>query len=79
MRIAFLGTPEFAVPSLQMLIDHGHALTVFPSRTGPPAAMGPFCRRRSRRSLCSMAYRSSSSIKSAAPRVWRRCAISARI
>lgn len=26
MRIAFLGTPEFAVPSLQMLIDSGHTL-----------------------------------------------------
>ncbi|HWR23764.1 MAG TPA: methionyl-tRNA formyltransferase [Feifaniaceae bacterium] len=29
MRIAFLGTPEFALPSLQMLIDAGHALCVF--------------------------------------------------
>ena len=24
MRIAFLGTPDFAVPSLQMLIDEGY-------------------------------------------------------
>ena len=24
MRIAFCGTPDFAVPSLQMLIDEGH-------------------------------------------------------
>ncbi len=29
MRIAFLGTPDFAVPSLQMLIDSGHDLAVF--------------------------------------------------
>ena len=29
MRIAFLGTPEFALPSLQMLIDEGHTLCVF--------------------------------------------------
>lgn len=29
MRIAFLGTPEFALPSLQMLIDTGHTLCVF--------------------------------------------------
>ena len=29
MRIAFLGTPEFAIPSLQMLIDNGHELAVF--------------------------------------------------
>ena len=29
MRIAFLGTPEFALPSLRMLIDAGHTLCVF--------------------------------------------------
>ncbi|MDO4572018.1 MAG: methionyl-tRNA formyltransferase [Clostridia bacterium] len=29
MRIAFLGTPEFALPSLDMLRRSGHALTVF--------------------------------------------------
>lgn len=29
MKIAFLGTPAFAVPSLQMLIDEGHTLYVF--------------------------------------------------
>ncbi|MBR0155983.1 MAG: methionyl-tRNA formyltransferase [Clostridia bacterium] len=29
MRIAFLGTPEFAVPSLRMLIAEGHELAVF--------------------------------------------------
>lgn len=29
MRIAFLGTPEFALPSLQNLIDAGHELCVF--------------------------------------------------
>lgn len=29
MRIAFLGTPEFAVLSLKMLIDEGHDLAVF--------------------------------------------------
>ena len=29
MRIAFLGTPEFALPSLRMLIDAGHTLAVF--------------------------------------------------
>ena len=29
MRIAFLGTPEFAIPSLQMLINSGHELAVF--------------------------------------------------
>lgn len=29
MRIAFLGTPDFALPSLQMLIDEGHDIVVF--------------------------------------------------
>ena len=29
MRIAFLGTPDFAVPSLAMLIRAGHTLQVF--------------------------------------------------
>ena len=29
MRIAFLGTPEFALPSLDMLYASGHALAVF--------------------------------------------------
>lgn len=29
MRIAFLGTPEFALPSLSMLIDRGDTLAVF--------------------------------------------------
>ena len=29
MRIAFLGTPEFALPSLRMLIGGGHELAVF--------------------------------------------------
>lgn len=29
MRIAFLGTPEFAVPSLKMLIDCGHEIEVY--------------------------------------------------
>ena len=29
MKIAFLGTPEFAVPSLKMLINEGHEIEVF--------------------------------------------------
>lgn len=29
MKIAFLGTPEFALPSLDMLREHGHTLAVF--------------------------------------------------
>ena len=29
MRIAFLGTPDFALPALEMLIRAGHTLAVF--------------------------------------------------
>ena len=44
MRIAFLGTPEFALPSLDMLQNSGHALAVFtqPDRpVGRHAQMTP--------------------------------------
>lgn len=46
MRIAFMGTPEFALPSLQMLIDEGHELAVFtqpdrPRDRGHGLAMPP--------------------------------------
>lgn len=46
MRIAFLGTPEFALPSLQMLYDEGHELCVFtqpdrPRDRGHGLAMPP--------------------------------------
>ena len=37
MRIAFMGTPEFALPSLKMLIDSGHEIGVF---TQPDRAKG---------------------------------------
>ena len=40
MKIAFLGTPEFAVPSLQMLIDQGHTLTVFSQPDRPAGRHG---------------------------------------
>lgn len=42
MKIAFLGTPAFAVPSLQALIDAGHTLCVFsqPDRPARPAWHG---------------------------------------
>ena len=46
MRIAFLGTPEFAVPSLKMLIEQGHEIEVFtqpdrPRDRGHGLAMPP--------------------------------------
>lgn len=40
MRIAFLGTPEFALPSLQMLIDNGHDLAVFTQPDRPVGRHG---------------------------------------
>lgn len=46
MRIAFLGTPEFALPSLEMLISEGHEVAVFtqpdrPKDRGHGLAMPP--------------------------------------
>ena len=43
MKIAFLGTPAFAVPSLQALIDAGHTLCVF-SQPDRPAGFPLFDR-----------------------------------
>ncbi len=40
MRIAFLGTPDFALPSLQMLIDEGHDLQVFTQPDRPKGRHG---------------------------------------
>ncbi len=46
MRIAFMGTPEFALPSLKMLIEDGHEIAVFtqpdrPKDRGHGLAMPP--------------------------------------
>lgn len=46
MKIAFLGTPEFALPSLEMLIEEGHDIAVFtqpdrPRDRGHGIAMPP--------------------------------------
>lgn len=46
MRIAFLGTPDFALPSLSMLIEEGHEIAVFtqpdrPRDRGHGLAMPP--------------------------------------
>lgn len=40
MRIAFLGTPDFAVPSFQMLIDRGHTLALFTNPDRPKGRKG---------------------------------------
>lgn len=40
MRIAFLGTPDFALPSLQMLIDEGHTVHVFTQPDRPKGRHG---------------------------------------
>ena len=40
MKIAFLGTPAFAVPSLQALIDAGHTLCVFSQPDRPAGRHG---------------------------------------
>ena len=48
MRIAFCGTPEFALPSLQLLIDRGYKLCVFtqpdrPKGRGKAMQSPPVC------------------------------------
>ena len=40
MRIAFLGTPSFALPSLKMLIESGHTLAVFTQPDRPVGRHG---------------------------------------
>ncbi|HWS29073.1 MAG TPA: methionyl-tRNA formyltransferase [Clostridia bacterium] len=40
MRIAFLGTPEFALPSLQMLVDAGHEVALFTQPDRPKGRHG---------------------------------------
>lgn len=40
MRIAFLGTPEFAVPSLTMLYENGHTLALFTQPDRPVGRHG---------------------------------------
>ena len=40
MRIAFLGTSEFAVPALQALVDAGHDVVCVYTRAPKPAGRG---------------------------------------
>lgn len=40
MKIAFLGTPDFAIPSLNMLYESGHALQVFTQPDRPAGRRG---------------------------------------
>ena len=40
MRIAFLGTSEFAVPALQALVDAGHEVVAVYTRAPKPAGRG---------------------------------------
>src|SRR5476649_2900631 len=40
MKIAFLGTSEFAVPALQSLVDAGHAVAAVYTRAPKPAGRG---------------------------------------
>lgn len=40
MKIAFLGTPDFAIPSLKMLIESGHDIVVFTQMDKPVGRRG---------------------------------------
>ena len=43
MRIAFLGTPEFALPSLRMLVDSGHDIIVLTQPDKPKGRKRLMC------------------------------------
>jgi methionyl-tRNA formyltransferase len=40
LRLAFMGTPEFALPTLKAIIDHGHDLAAVYTRPPQPAGRG---------------------------------------
>src|SRR5512139_2572710 len=40
MRVAFLGTPEFAVPALQALLDHSYEVAAVFTQPDRPAGRG---------------------------------------
>jgi methionyl-tRNA formyltransferase len=40
MRVVFFGSPEFALPSLQMLVDHGHEVLAVVTQPDKPAGRG---------------------------------------
>jgi methionyl-tRNA formyltransferase len=52
LRVAFMGTPEFAVPTLRGLLDAGHEVVLVLSQPDRPAGRGrqpaapPVARRR---------------------------------
>lgn len=40
MRLVFMGTPDFAVPSLEMLLEHGHEIALVVTQPDRPAGRG---------------------------------------
>ena len=40
MNIVFMGTPDFAVPTLQMLIDEGHDISCSVTQPYRPKGIG---------------------------------------
>ena len=40
LRLIFMGTPEFAVPTLLALADHGHEIVAVYTREPKPAGRG---------------------------------------
>ena len=40
LRLIFMGTPEFAVPTLLELVAHGHEIAVVYTRAAKPAGRG---------------------------------------
>ena len=40
MNVIFMGTPDFAVPTLQMLIDEGHTISAVVTQPDRPKGRG---------------------------------------
>src|ERR1700716_3910425 len=40
LRLIFMGTPEFAVPTLRALAEHGHEIVAVYTRAAKPAGRG---------------------------------------
>ena len=46
LRLIFMGTPDFAVPTLLELVAHGHEIAAVYTRAPKPAGRGMCCSRR---------------------------------
>ena len=76
MRLVFLGTPEFAVPTLERIVEAGHEVAAVFTQPDRPKGRGQAARRaaRERGRVAARTSASSSRSESARPKFWRCCA-----